>query len=249
MEQGAGRHVAAAVAVALIALAMPAQVGAEGSLLRPWLEPGAPPLPWHVVGLPQQQKPYTRFSVVDTDGVRALRVEADRSYGNLVHPVEPAAQPHHLAWRWRIDRALPAADLASMAAEDTELRVCVSFDEPLDQVPFVERQLLRLARGRSAEPLPAATLCYVWSPLHARGSVLASPYTGRLRYMVLESGAASTMRAWVPERRDLDADFRLAFGHETHGTVPPVVGVVVGADADNTRAQSLAHVAELVLDR
>ena len=36
---------------------------------------GAPAAPWHVVGLPQQTKPFTQFSVVDIDGKRVLKVE------------------------------------------------------------------------------------------------------------------------------------------------------------------------------
>ena len=46
-----------------------------------------PPAPWHVAGLPMQSKPFTRFGMVELDGKRVLRVDADRSYGNLVHPL------------------------------------------------------------------------------------------------------------------------------------------------------------------
>ena len=41
----------------------------------------------------------TRFSVVDIDGKRAVRIEADESYGNLVHAVKSTAPPAHLAWQ------------------------------------------------------------------------------------------------------------------------------------------------------
>jgi len=56
---------------------------AQAPLLQPFTVPGAtPPLPWQVAGLPNQKKPFTRFSLVDLDGRRALKVEADHSYGN-----------------------------------------------------------------------------------------------------------------------------------------------------------------------
>ncbi len=245
------RRVAAWLASATM-VGMAPGASAEGSLLHPWLELGAPPAPWHVVGLPGQTKPYTRFSVVDVAGVRAMRLEADHSYGNLVHPTGANATPNagtlHLTWRWRIEQPLVGADLSVTSAEDTEARVCVSFDEPLEQVPFVERQLLRLARTRTSEPLPGATVCYVWSGTLQKGSVQVSPFTGRIRYIVLEAGAADTMRSWVAERRDVIADFKRAFGEETRGAVPALVGVLVGADADNTRGHSVAYVADLRLD-
>ena len=71
----------------------------------------APQAPWQVVGLPQQTKPFTRFSVVDIDGKRAVKIEADESYGNLVHPVQSRGRPAHLAWQWRIEKPLETADL------------------------------------------------------------------------------------------------------------------------------------------
>ena len=39
----------------------------------------------------------------------------------------------------------------------------------------------------------------------------------------------------------------MAFGTETD-KLPPIVGVMVGADSDNTHTQSVAYVAGLVLE-
>lgn len=218
-------------------------------LLTPF-DPGqsTPPPPWRVVGLPQQTKPLTRFSVETVDGRAALRVEADRSYGNLVHPLHLDGGTPHLAWHWRVDQPLPAADLHTRAGDDTALKVCVLFELPMANVPFVDRQLLRLARLHSGEPLPAATVCYVWDSHLPVGSHVDNAFTRRMRYLVLESGAGhGAAHEWADERRDLAADFLQLFGDETD-TPPPVIGVAVGADADNTQGHSLGHVADLVLE-
>ncbi len=204
-----------------------------------------PPAPWHVVGLPQQTKPFTQFGVVEVEGRRALRIEADASYGNLVHALAPQAG-RHLAWQWRLDRPLADSDLRAKSGDDTAVKVCVFFDEPMDKLSFADRQLLKLARARSADPVPAATLCYVWDARLAAGTALDNAFTRRLRYIVLESGTEKQGR-WVPERRDLVADFARTFGAECE-VVPPIVGVAVGADADNTRGHSIAYVRQLVLE-
>ena len=47
-------------------------------------------------------------------------------------------------------------------------------------------------------------------------------------------------------RRDVGADFTRLFGAESP-TVPPIIGVAVGADADNTKSHSIAYVSNLVL--
>jgi hypothetical protein len=113
--------------------------------------------------LPKQTLPRTRFTAVDLDGVRALRIEAQGSYGNLLHELPAGARAgRQLSWRWRVERFAAGTDLRQKAGDDTAAKVCLMFDMPLDRVPFLERQTLRMARAAASEDLPAATLCYVW---------------------------------------------------------------------------------------
>ena len=218
-------------------------------LLAPLTTAGSvPPSPWRVVGVPKQAMPLTQFSVVETDGRRALRIEADKSYGNLVHPLnaQPVPAGARLGWQWRLDRLLPAADLRRKDGDDVAAKVCVFFDLPLAQIPFGERQLLRLARAATADPLPGATVCYVWDATLPVGTSMPNAYTARVRYLVLQSGETPA-GLWKQERRDIAADFVRLFGAESP-RVPPIIGVAVGADADNTGGRSVAHVAGLVLE-
>ena len=127
------------------------------------------------------------------------------------------------------------------------LKVCAMFDLALERVPFVERQLLRLARSRSGEPLPAATLCYVWDRTLPAFTELDNAHTRRVRFVVLQGAAAPTGQ-WRRERRDLAADFLRVFGDEAD-RLPPLLGVLVGADSDNTGGDSLAHLGDLELRR
>lgn len=215
--------------------------------LQPFTGAGsAPAAPWKVVGLPQQTKPFTRFSVVDLDGHHALRVEAESSYGNLLHPLNLLQPPHHLVWDWRVDEPNLHADIHARSAEDIAMKVCALWDMPIDRAPFVERQLLRAARNRSADPLPAATVCYVWDSHLPVGSEVTSPFTGRIRYIVLRSGG-DALHHWEHERRDIAADFFKLFGAESTD-LPPLIGVAIGADADNTHSHSLGHAADVQLE-
>ena len=227
-----------------LASALPAV--AASNLLQPFAASGsAPSGPWHVVGLPGQKKPFTRFSVVDVDGKRAVRVDADESYGNLVHLLPPEQKPQRLAWRWRVDQLNTSSDLRTREGDDTTLKVCTLWDEALENVPFVERQVLKIARTKTTEPIPAATVCYVWDSKLAEGTELHSPFTHRLRYIVLRSGERG--RQWSAEKRDIGADFMRLFGDEVK-ELPPLIGVAVGADSDNTHTKSAGHVADVVLE-
>jgi hypothetical protein len=192
---------------------------------------------WRPVGLPQQKLPVTQYTPGEGG---TLRVEAAGSYGNLVR--ESPGPGRLLAWRWRLDLPLAAADLRRKAGDDAALKVCALFDLPLDALPFWERQKLRLARALSGEDLPAAVLCYVWDPALPAGTLLPNAYTPRLRWIVLR-GQGEALATWRDERRDLAADFRRAFGDES-AALPPLKALAVGADADNTGGRSLGWLTE-----
>jgi len=163
-----------------------------------------------------------------------------------MHPLDLPQPPHHLAWSWRVDQPIPAADINTREGEDIAMKVCALWDMPIADVPFLDRQILRAARARSSDPVPAATVCYVWDAHLSAGTELRSPFTGRIRYVVLRGGG-DALHHWEHERRDIAADFARLFGDES-ATLPPLIGIAVGADADNTRSHSIGHAADLQLE-
>lgn len=265
----AGHHPVAALAGAAALAGLLASVHAAAQVLPPVLTPAsmqpsppgvqsdatavAPPPGWRLAGLPRQTLPWTRISPVLLDGEPAVRIDADRSYGQWVAVWPPAGStaesassvPTTLRWRWRLEQPLAAADLRRKEGDDTALKVCAMFDLPLAAVPFLERQTLRLARSLSGEPLPGATLCYVWDPSLPAGTLLRNAYTPRLRWIVAQ-GQGAPLATWRREQRDLRADFLRAFGDES-GELPPLLAIAFGADADNTGGRSRGHLAGLEL--
>jgi hypothetical protein len=222
-------HVPFARPATSLALALAASLGPAGGALAADAalsafgpSGGAPQAPWKVVGLPQQTKPFTRFSVVEVDGKRAVKIEADLSYGNIVHPVKEHAAPANLSWQWRIEKPIEAADLREKRGDDTAVKVCVFFDLPMESVPFTDRQLLRMARGKTSDPVPTATVCYVWDAKLPAGTTLDNAFTRRMRYIVVQSGT-DRLNKWVAEKRDVGADFLKLVGDESK-VVPPIVG-------------------------
>lgn len=210
--------------------------------------PGPPPTPWRVVGLPDPKIPRTEFRLIRLEGQTALQIKANQSYASLSHawPAQVPSATATLSWRWRLDQALVGADLRRKEGDDAALKVCAMFDLPLERLGFFERNLMRLARSRSGEMLPSATLCYVWDPSLPAGTQLTNAFTRRVRYWVLD-GATTPLRQWSAHSRNLRQDFLRAFGTETD-TVPPLIGIAVGADADNTGSSSLGYLSDLSLD-
>lgn len=238
----------------LLALGMVcATASAFAQSLSPLVPPdGAAPSTWRFVGFPKSKAdiPATRFELADVQGERALKVSTRASYGTWVHDLSNA-EPGRLQWRWRLDQPLTGgkgvADILTKVGDDAALKVCVMFDHPLDRVPFVERTLLRIARSLSGEDLPAATLCYVWDSVHPAGLQGPNPYTPRVRFITLQ-GKGAGLAQWQTETRDVAADFAKLFADElpAGAAVPKVRAVLVGADSDNTGAESVGWVKALV---
>ncbi len=207
---------------------------------------------WQVANLPAQKPPVTRYSAEMVGGRAALRLDAQASYGNLLYALPAAPRlvaPARLQWAWRVEQPNPGTDLRGKPGDDVAAKVCISFDLPLAKVPFEESLLLRLARSRTGQNLPAATLCWVWGGPEAAGSVIDNAFSRRVRYVVLRT-AADASNTWFEETRDIAADFRRAFGDEwpaKNTDLPPISAVLVGADADNTGGHSVAHLADLRL--
>ncbi|QCB46591.1 DUF3047 domain-containing protein [Hydrogenophaga sp. PAMC20947] len=222
--------------------------------LAPLVQPDGELSPvWRFVGFPKKQAdlPPTRFEAGNVDQQAALKVTTESSYGTWVHPWRGSV-PSQLQWRWRLDEPLSggkgSADLLAKSGDDAALKVCVMFDLPLDSIPFVDRTVLRIARSVSGEPLPAATLCYVWDSAGPALRQGVNPYTRRVRFISLQ-GRSAPLSRWVSESRDVGQDFATLFADELpKGTetprsdLPPVTQVVIGADSDNTASHSTAWI-------
>lgn len=211
--------------------------------LSPLSQDGQTPHPaWRLSGLPDNKAPLTRFVWQAHGDSPHLRLITDSSYGVLSHPWQ-GAPPPELAWRWQLVRPLLGADIATKAGDDASIKVCVMFRQPLQDVPLLQRAALSLARAVTGQDLPNATLCYLWDSRYPAGTVQVNPYTARVRSIVL-SGRETATGQWIAQRRRIAEDFLRLFGSES-STLPPVMAIAIGADSDNTLAQSEAALADL----
>jgi hypothetical protein len=144
-----------------------------------------------------------------------------------------------LTWRWKIDRVVAGADTSTKPGDDYAARVFVFFDVPASQLSLVDRATMKLAKVIHGVDIPAASICYVWDNRWPMGTSRWSPYSDRVRTIVLRSGSAEAGH-WASETRDLDADFQAAFGARRPGPTPAMSGLAVGNDTDQTKQAATA---------
>lgn len=204
----------------------------------------AVPAPWTHTAIHGVER-RTEYRLVDDDGTSVLRADAQGSASALVHEVSfPAAAAALLEWRWKVNRVLKSGDGTTKEGDDYAARVYVMFDYPLAKLTFADRLRLRLARALYGPDVPAAALCYVWDARLPAGTIIASPYTSRVRIVVVDSGAEHAGR-WRVVQRDPGADFRRAYGEEP----PGISAVAVATDTDNTGERVTAWYGDIVLKK
>ena len=205
---------------------------------------GELPQPWKLVTVPKIQK-HTRYSLVRDAETIVLLADADASMASVLHAVsfDPRQYPI-IEWRWKITGLLRKADMTTKAGDDFPARIYVLFDYNIAKLPFSQRVKFRLARALYGGDIPLAALCYVWDGKSARDTSAWSVYTDRVRLIVAESGAANVGR-WVDMRRNVAEDFRAAFGEEP----PPVSGIVIATDTDNTGESVAAYYGDIRFTR
>lgn len=202
---------------------------AESGVVPPQMIAG-----WQHMPLPG--KSLTSYRPLRVEGREALEVQA-KSSASLLRKRQNVAPDDlgTLRFSWKVPQLIESADMARRDAEDAVVRVVLTFDGDRSRLSARDHMLSELAQVMTGEPLPYATLMYVWCPTRAEGSVIHNPRTDRIRKLVVESGP-QRLNQWLDYERNIKADFLAAFGE------PPgrLIGVALMTDSDNTGAQALA---------
>ena len=140
-----------------------------------------------------------------------------------------------LQFSWLVPAMIETADMARRESDDSPVRLILAFEGDRSAFSSKDSMLSELVEALTGEPLPYATLMYVWSNSRPIDTVITNPRTDRIRKIVVESGATG-LNNWLRYDRNIRADFEKAFG-ELPGAL---VGIGIMTDTDNTRAKALA---------
>jgi hypothetical protein len=196
---------------------------------------------WRPVALPGKRP--TLYRAERKEGRAAVAAWADTSASMWRRQVvRESAAIGDVEFSWWV-QAVPAhADVSQAEHDDAAARVMFSFAGDTSRLSARNQMLFELALVLTGEAPPFATLIYVWDAKAPVGSVIVHPRSDRIRKIVVESGT-SGLRTWRSYRRDLAADFRLAFG-EAPGALQ---ALALMTDGDNTQSQLATWYGEITL--
>lgn len=259
MPAGASERCGAAAPLARRALLLCAAGVAAGCAHRPAPQPPAaarhsvPPFSAAAgPGLPPGWEPYalrrdrgvTDYRLAEHGGRSVLHAHAQAAStaARCAVDIDPNVRPW-LQWSWRVDRLVEGARVDVDHRDDAPARVVLAFDGDLGRLSlrdFIFHEQVELFTGKA---LPYASLFYVWDAELPVGTLVQYPRSSRIKYLVVESGAARLGR-WMHYRRDVVADHRRAFG-EAPGRVS---SVGCFTDSDDLRASAEAWYGDIAFE-
>jgi hypothetical protein len=174
----------------------------------------------------------TRYSATEHQGRPAVMARAEGANSTLSLPLNPppGALPQRIRFSWFVPALNPKFDLREKGEDDAVVRLILSFEGDRSSHWRARDHLVsELSNLIAGKPLPFASIMYVWDSRYPAGTVIPNPYTDRIRQIVVESGP-DRLNQWVDFDRDIEADFRRAFG-EAPG---PLVGLGLMSDTNNS---------------
>jgi hypothetical protein len=158
----------------------------------------------------------TEYRVVPEGTGQVLRAEARGAASGLILEREIDLEEFPvLSWRWKVENILEKGDARRKEGDDYAARVYVIFPHWF------------FPKTRSIN--------YIWANRLPRGAVVPNPFTSNAVMVAVESGEEKAGE-WVPESRNVLADYRTIFGED-----PPRAGAIaVMTDTDNTGGSATA---------
>jgi hypothetical protein len=201
------------------------------------------PLPsgWGLKQLSRFKRDTAYRLVADPTGVTVVEARAEQSASGVGKRlnVDPAAMPW-IQWRWNVPTLIASADNTRRHAEDSPVRVIVTFDGDASKLDFEERAVSARAKALTGEALPYATLMYIWENKAPVEEIIESAHTTRVKMIVVESGTARNGR-WLDYERNIAQDFERAFG-EKPGRI---LSLGIMTDTDNTGEVAVAYYGDI----
>jgi len=229
------------IALGLIAMHVSAQQAPDVPRFST-MRPGSVPQGWKPFALSSTKKS-TEYMLVTEDGTVVLRAMAHNAASALAYKVDfdPRQFPT-ISFRWKVAQGIPDANNADVTKEDSPLRVMIAFEGDTSKINLKDKIASSVAQTASGQPLPYATLMYIWGNKVPVNKVTISGRSSRIRMLPLNADEEGVGK-WQSFTRNLVDDFKMAFGEEPG----KVVGLELLTDTDNTGGNTEAFYGDITI--
>ncbi|WP_312846307.1 DUF3047 domain-containing protein [Marinobacter arenosus] len=197
---------------------------------------------WEPLEFPKIDE-HSRYELVTEDGTQVVRADTNGGASGMITRLD--VQPGDsliLRWRWKVSNVFEQGDAREKSGDDYPARIYVAFKFQPEKAGFFERAKRKTVEVLFGESLPGNALNYIWANTLPEGETVPNPYTEKTMMVAVNSGNERAGE-WVTVERDIVADYRRAFGEAP----PPLVGIAIMSDSDNTGETATAWYGDISL--
>lgn len=194
---------------------------------------------WQLYTFPYPKiRKHTVYSIETNGSESVLRAKSADAASAIVHAkVFNVAEYPKARWRWKVSNIYRKGDSRAKAGDDYPIRIYLMFEYDPEKAGVGERAAYGLAKMRFGSYPPQSSLCYVWASKEEKDRIITSPYTDRVKMVLLRMGPKD-VGTWQEEEVNILEDYRTAFG-----TDPPVrARIAIMNDSDNTGESAVSWV-------
>lgn len=197
---------------------------------------------WEPLEFPNIEQ-HSRYELVQDDGLQVVKAQTSGGASGLITRLN--IKPDEsliLRWRWKVSNVFEKGDATKKSGDDYPARIYVAFEFQPDKAGFFERAKRKTVEVLFGEELPGNALNYIWANTLPEGEFIDNPYTDKTVMVAVSSGSEKAGE-WLSIERDIVADYRKAFGEAP----PPIRGIAIMSDSDNTGEQATAWYGDISL--
>ena len=187
----------------------------------------------------------TQFTLIrDEDiGKTVLEGVADGAAGAVIYRFDASARTTPiLKFGWKVGNLIMSSDPKTKAGDDYSARIYITFAYDPERATVREKAENTVAHMLYGETPPHAALAYVFTHKLATGTIVTSPYTHRVKKLVVDADPASVGK-WKQFERDIYDDYRKAFNEEP----TRISGIAIMVDTDNTGERARSRFSDVTL--
>lgn len=205
---------------------------------------GAPPKDWAFQPVRNAPHP-TKYVLVRDDELGATVLEglANAAAGALIYRFDGDARVHSLLrFKWKAGNLIASSDPRTKAGDDYVARIYVTFAVDPERAGVKEKTENAIAHVLYGETPPHAALSYVFTHKATLGTTITSPFTQRVKKIVVDADPNSVGK-WKSFTRDIYDDYKRAFGEAP----TRISGIAIMVDTDNTGESASARFGDITL--
>jgi hypothetical protein len=184
----------------------------------------------------------THYTLVESEMGTVVRAESRQSASGLIRKIQIDLPDWPvLSWQWRISGVYEKGTVASKDGDDYPARVYVAFRYDPDRAGFLQRVRYEAAKALYGEYPPGNAINYIWANRAEKGTAVVNSHSDRAMMIAVQSGEELAGQ-WVSETRNVLEDYRRLYGEDP----PPVSGVAIMTDSDNTGESAAAWYGDIV---